>query len=188
MPRNWQINVESLVQVKGATDTAIANLTELGLAVEDITVSPHLEHDDMLLDASGRAPSDVQFFMGWCDINMTLGHFDPDVLETCINLSAAQIGAFGSIARAGTRLGNNVARFVAGYRFVGLNITSPVEARPWRFGHTYLTGTPVMVMPLGTKRSLVQLNWRAIAYQPDPYAIVSSATGTVAIWDRTADT
>ena len=48
---------------------------------------------------------------------------------------------------------------------MSVHIASPVEAKPWRFPTAYLTNRP-MELPLGTSRSLVILNWRAIPYKP----------------------
>ena len=147
--------------------------TQLGLADSPIAITIDVKYDDVIVDAWGQeVPIDVQMFGTEARISMTLVHFDPSVLRACIALSMGFPSAEGQVARAGTLMGGNQPRFTPGNNFIGLNIASPVAGLPWRFYQTWLTG-PSVDWPLGTKRSLVRLNWRAIPYPPgtppDPY-------------------
>ena len=71
----------------------------------------------------------------------------------------------------------------AGNRYISLNIFSPSEGKHWRFYHTYLTGPPV-VFPMGTRKSIVACNWRAIPYTIDPWQAGAGANNQI-IWDHT---
>ena len=187
MSRDIFINGESMVTVKSRSDSAIGSLSQLGLADSPIVVTPNFVTDDIIVDAWGPTiPMDVQTFLQDCTIRMTLVHFDPAVLEVCEMLSAGGASAVGSTVRAGTRMGGGVARFAAGNNFIGLNIASPVAGRPYRFYYAMLSG-PSVSWPLGTKRSIVQLNWRAIPFTVDPWNSGTGATGAV-VFDHTADT
>lgn len=179
MSRDFFINGESLVRVRGRADTGIASIQQLGLCEGPIVCSPSFIHDDMMVDAWGEMPADVQFMGATMDIRMTLIQFDKTILNICVALSAGGVPAEGQVARAGQRMGNNMARFAApqvnpatgynaGNNYIGLNINSPVYGLPWRFIYTYLTQKP-FEFPLGAKRSGVILNWRAICYVQDPY-------------------
>lgn len=190
MPRGFQINGESLVLVKGRADSAIGSLTQLGLSDADIDVDLEFMHEDIKVDAWGEAPPELQFFLAAANITMTLVHFDPVVLDVCIAESMAGAPAVGSTARAGALMGNGLPRFAPGgafgNHFIGLNIASPVAGKPWRFYYAYLARNPVKY-PLGTKRTITQLNWRAIPYTVDPWNGGLGATGAV-IWDNVLDT
>lgn len=185
MARDFHINGESLVLVKSRSDSALGSLQELGLASDKITCSPRFKHRDINVDAWGEAPADVQFMLAEVGISMTLIHYDRTILEACIALSTGSNTSEGVLPRAGTRLGGGVARFAAGNNYIGLNISSPVEGRPWRFYFCYLADTPFSY-PLGTEKSMVTLNWRAIPYTTDPYQGGVGAQGQV-LWDHELD-
>jgi len=191
MARDIFVNGETLVQVKGPSGSGIATLSELGLSVDPIRISPEFNRLDVMADAWGKAPFEEQWMLATVRVQMTLVHFDRAVLSTCVGLGMANATANGNttegvMARAGARMGNNVARFAAGNCFIGLNLTSPIAAIPWRFFYSFLD-TPPYIFPLGTERSLVTLNWRVIPYTQDPYNGGSGAAGYV-LWDHTADT
>lgn len=186
MARDFSINGESLVQVKGAAGTTIANLAELGLAEGPISVTLDLRHKDILLDAwGGEIPADVQVMLGAANIAMGLIHMDLAVLDECLRLSFGGPATMGQVSRAGTRLGANTARLAAGWKYVSLNISSPIAGRPWRFYNAYLTGPP-LVYPLGTEKSVAVLNWRAIPYTTDPWQGGVGAANQI-LFDRTLD-
>ncbi len=186
MARDFQIPGESLVLVKGAADSGIAVLSELGLADSSIHVRPNFVHQDINVDAWGpRIPADVQWFLSDVTINMTLVHYDNLILDICVQQSMASTGQFGTMGRAGQRMGNNTPRFGAGNRLVSLNITSPVLGQPWRFFFCYLSSPPVE-FPLGTQRSLIVMNWRAIPFTQDPYGGGTGALG-YPLWDNVLD-
>lgn len=192
MARDLFINGPTLVGVKGNVNTAVANLTGFGLSDMPIRVSLNSRHMDVNVDAfGGEVPFEIQYKLTDVNINMTLMHIDRDVLDVLIMESMGGAAAIGTLTGAGSRLGNNVARFAANWHYVSLNISSPVGGKPWRFYNAYLTGQP-MEIPLGTERSIFILNFRAIPYCQDPYAAGDDAEpgdgaeGYV-LWDHTLD-
>ncbi len=177
-----------MVAVKGRSDSAIPNLTNLGLTNPQgkVRVSLNLRHMDLLVDSWGNEiPVDVQWMLADATITMTLVHFDRTVFDTCQLLSMGNPSALGQVARAGNRLGGNSARFSVGNNFISLNISSPVGNKPWRFYTAYLTGN-AYEFPLGTERSELSLTWRAIPFSTDPYGGGTGAANTY-LWDHVAD-
>ena len=191
MARGFVINGESLILVKGRADSGIGALSELGLTDGPILVKPDYRHMDIQVDAyGGEVPPEVQYKLAFATVTMSLVHFDPAILAICQMESQAGAPSEGQVGRAGALMGNGVARFAAGgtlgNHYIGVNITSPVIGRPWRFLTAYMTGPPLQY-PLGTERSVVVVNWRAIPYQIDPYGGGVGAYGQY-IYDRTLDT
>lgn len=189
MARDIHINGESMVTVKGASDSAIGSLSQLGLAEGPIVVSLQFNHSDINVDAWGGLegpPVDVQWMLAEAIVNMDLIHFDRTVLEACLALSmgGASLATTGQMARAGSRLGNNKARFAAGINLMGLNIASPQEGKPWRFYHAYIVSG--YEYALGTKRTAARVTWRVIPYTQDPWNSGSGAAN-YQLWDHTAD-
>lgn len=186
MARDYFINGESLVKVKGGVNSGIATLSELGLADGPIRVSPELHHRPIQVDAAGgEVPPEEQYFCARARVSMTLVHFDRDVVDAVVRESMAGAAAIGQNARAGTRMGGGVARFAAGYHYVGVNILSPVGNKPWRFLHCRIDGS--LDTPLGTEKSTFTLNWVAIPYVVDPWNNGNGMAG-VAVWDHVLDT
>ena len=186
MSRDFFINGESLISVKGAAGSTIANLSELGLAEGPVSVTIDLRHLDINLDAWGnQIPADVQVMIAAANISMGLIHMDRSNLDECLRLSMGGPTSIGMVSRAGTRMGANTARFAAGWKYVSLNTYSPVAGKPWRFYNAYLTGPP-MVFPLGTEKSVSVLNWRAIPYTTDPWQGGAGAANQI-LWDHTLD-
>lgn len=189
MARDYQINGEVMVFVKSNPASTIGTLTQLGLSDSSISWAPVFKHMDIAVDAWGGdngPPPEVQCFLQEVNISMTLVHFDRAVLEECMRLSVGGGAVEGSLPRAGSRMGNNAARFAAGNNYIGLNLSGPVSNRPMRFYFAYLTGQPV-TYPIGTRRSVVSMNWRAIPYTQDPWNSGAGALGTV-IYDHVLDT
>jgi len=182
LSRTFYVNGETMVTVKSST----FSLSQLGLAEAPIAVSMDFRHKDVVLDAWGsEIPADVQFKLAACNIQMTLIHFDPAVLDQCLQNSMATTTAIGTTGRAGTLMGGGVGRFVAGNYYIGLNLASPVFGKPWRFFYAYLTQQP-MTFPLGTEKSITTLNWRAVPYTTDPWGGGTGALGAQ-LWDYNAD-
>ncbi len=178
MARGFIISGESMVTVKGRSDSlVIANLAQLGLTVDAITVG--LEFTQEAVDVDAWKETDVQTFLYAANISMNMIHFDEAVLEECVRLSAGSATVFGATSRMGTLLGGGAARFVPPNNYIGLNIASPVAALPWRFFYARLTTNPISY-PLGTRKSVVSLNWRAIAYTNDPWGGGSAQPTTTA--------
>lgn len=201
MARDFFINAESLVYVKGNTSTNIASLTQFGLPSEPIRVSPQFKHRDIKVNAWGEAPPEIQFMLAWVDIRMNLVHFDRAIMDTCITECMAGAPAIGQTPRAGARMGNGLARFQSvgpaqnqSNHFIGLNIASPVGNKPWRFYSAYLV---TWDFPLGAEASDVTMQWRAVPYPVtstppgDPAniqgGVILGAQGNI-IWDHTLDT
>lgn len=189
MARDYFINGETLVKAKGNVAGPIPALTEVGLAAGEIRISPTFRHSDIQVDAWGDGVPEVQFMLADINISMTLVHFDRTVLDYLMQESMAGSSAYGTVGtltRAGSRMGNGVARFAAGWHFVSLNLLSPVGAKPWRIYNAYLTGSPIM-LPLGTEKSQVSLQFRGIPYTPDPWNGGLGAQGQI-LWDHILDT
>ncbi len=201
MPTDFYINGEAMVSVKGGeqySGNLVGNLTQLGLSVGDVTVSPRFVHKSLYCDDFLDVPADEQWRLADATIQMTLVFFNSDVLDICIK--EAMAGGAGStvagrLGPAGTMMGGQRAIFASGNHFISLNIASPQASQPWRFPASHLAEQPV-IWPLGTKRSLVQLNWKAIPYQVPSSVLLSGnilipgevlSSGAV-LWYRTADT
>ena len=185
MARQYQVAGEGLVQVKNA---AIA-LAQLGLTDSSITIHFNFHHFDIHVDAWGGVqgpPPEIQLMLADVTISMSLVHFDAAVLNSCISESMGGAATVGTVQRAGSRMGNDVALQAANNRFIQLGISAPISGAPWRFFAAYLTNNP-LIFPVGAERSVAVCNWRAIPYPPggDPYNSGSGAGG-VAIWDRSA--
>lgn len=190
MARNYYVEGESMVMVKGRSDSIIANLSELGLTSEPIRISVQNHRLNIRVDAYGDGPPESQFMGAGATIQMTLVHFDKTVLNFCIQEAWGASPAFGALGHAGSLMGNGQPRFgpggINGNHFIGLNIISALGQLPWRFFYASLADNP-MVWPLGTERSLVQLTWQAFPYSIDPWNGGNGSFG-VPIWDHTADT
>jgi hypothetical protein len=190
MARDIFINGETLVLVKGRADSAIGAVSELGLAVDSIRIRQNFVYLPVQANAwGGSIPFEEQIMLQNCVISMTLVHFDPDVLDVCLNESLGGAASPGQVRRAGARMGNNLARFAGGGQtgnhYISLNLSSPVAGKPYRFYTSHLEGPPIE-MPLGTERSLVVLNWLAIPYTTDPYGGGSGANNAV-VYDHVLD-
>lgn len=183
MARGFVINGETMVAVKSSNFA----FTNLGLAEGPVTMTFDFRHKDVSLDAwGGEIPNDVQFKLAAVNINMTLIHYDPAVLDACIANSMGGAATVGTVGRAGTLLGGNgIARFATGNYYIGLNLASPVLGKPYCFLYAYLTQQPVSI-PLGTEKSLVTCNWRAIPYFTDPWNNGAGAAG-VPLWTNVSD-
>lgn len=184
MARTVFVNGESMVYVKGAAGTNIANISELGLSDNPIAITLNPRHKDVNLDAWGEAPMDVQWKLMDVQISIPLLQFDLAVLKECVRLSMGGANAAGRMGRAGTLLGNGLGRFVAGNKYVGLNIASPVGQNPWRFYFAYLVAP--MTFPTGTEKTTVRTEWRAIPYTTDPWQAGAGALN-YPIFDFTLD-
>lgn len=184
-----------MVLVKGPAGSAIAELTQLGLSEDSVGVDLDAKHQDIKVNAwgNGFVPAEEQVFIASAGVSMRLVNFDPDVLEECYRLGMAA-PVFGQAGRTGARMGGNNARFAAGNNYIGLNITSPVSNRPYRFFYARLTSR--LVLPHGTERQVATATWLAIPFTNDPFgggtAQPNTAAGTgslgAQIWDHTLDT
>lgn len=186
MARQFYINGESMILVKGASNTAIGTLSQLGLTSDPIQVSVEYRTLEIQVDAYGRVPPEAQSMGMVARIQMNLVHFDVSVLNACIQATNANAPAVGALGHAGTLMGGGVARFQPGNNYIGLNIQSAIGTQPWRFYYAYLANNPLQ-WPLGAERSIVPLTWYAVPYSVDPWNNGQGSYGVV-LWDNTLDT
>ena len=189
MARSYFVNGEALVRVKaGAHISSPASMANsaavtLGIAETGIEISPKYAHFDVLTDQQGtQVPAEIMSELVEAKIHMTLIHFDPDVLDVCLSEGLGGYSFSNATATensAGMVLGRNQALLASGNHFMSLGITSPVASKPWRFQAAFLEQNP-MEWPLGTLRSKVRLNWRAIVY------VNTNGTKTNTVWDYNA--
>src|SRR4051812_1952788 len=114
MTRNYYVNGETIIKVKGRSDSSIANLTELGLTDHSIRISIINHRLKIRVDSMGDAPPESQFMGAQATVNMTLVHFDSDVSDFCVQESWGNSPAFGQLGHAGSLMGNGLARFAPG--------------------------------------------------------------------------
>lgn len=188
MSRAFYINGESMILVKGRSDSSIGTLSQLGMTSEPIRVQQDYKHLQIGVDAYGEVPPDLQGMGMMARVDMTLVHFDSTVLAACVS-EAIVAPAEGQLGHAGALLGNGAVRFapgiLTGNKLIGLNIQSAIGAQPWRFLYTALLGQP-LVWPLGAARSLVQVSFVAIPYSADPWNAGQGSYG-VTLFDHTLD-
>lgn len=210
MPRDFIINGEALVRVRfgnhiisgsvgalGSTTVPVGAdtpLYELGLATEGIIVSPHLYHKNVHVNDFGGQegpPSEVIPFPPECNITMTLIHYDHEVLDACVaeshggKIPSTRGPTAGTLhGSTGIPLGCGRPLGASGNHYISVNISSPQLDFPWRFPASYLL-TPPLEIPVGTKASVVQLNWKAIPYQTMVSGEIRSSGATT--WDHGAD-
>lgn len=197
MARDYYIFGESIVKVKFGyhvpprasggfvgSVTADSNLSELGLAVGPITVSPQWNHTPITPDDYGPGVP-AELLADGCSevrVGMTLVHYDEVVLEHCISESMGftpsldynDLGLLAGVqAAAGQPHGGFHDYYASGWRYLGVNVVpgSPgVFIKGWRFRACVLAAPPQRI-PLGTRRSLVELEFRAIPYRPPAVAV-----------------
>ena len=189
MARTYKVYGETMVKVKGRSDSPIAALSELGLTSDPITITVEYKHLEIGVNAYGQVPPELQGMGMMARVNMTLVHFDQDVLDACLAEALAGSPGFGQLGHAGALMGNGLPRFAPGgangNHFIGLNLISALGAPPWRFLYAQLAGQP-MTYPIGAERSLVQLQWTAFPYSQDPWNNGNGSYG-VTVFDRTPD-
>lgn len=199
MARDFLIPGEAMVFVRGPASSSIAgNGNQLGLSEDQIRVAPKFKYKDINVNAWGsdQVPVDVQRFLAWVDISMNLVHFDRDFLDECKRLMMGGT-LIGRTGRTGSRIGAGLGRWVQGNNYIGIAISSPVVAKPWRFWYCHMTEDPVEY-PIGTERSVVAVNFRAIPYTADPwgggtetprtqpFTTAGQGSGEAVIWDHAA--
>ena len=147
-----------------------ANVLELGLATEPILVRPRNVHQNVRSEDFGpEIPPEIQTMLAECDISMKLIHYDRLVMEACVGESMggttnSVLGDLdGTLAAAGSLMGNGRAPGSSGCHYISLNISSPQGLRPWRFPTAFLSQRPVEI-PFSTSRSITLFEWRAVPY------------------------
>jgi len=166
-------NVTELERVLEAEPNFIQtfpSMFELGLAQEGISISPRSFHKDINVDDFGPdVPPEIMYNLTDVGIRMKMIHYDNTVLKLAIAESFAGGAGLdvpeGVLAPAGSMMGRGKPLFASGNHFVSMSILSPVLREPWHFPTCYLREQP-FEYPLGTEKSVVDLNWRAIPYVP----------------------
>ena len=152
----------------------IASLSELGLTDRDgiVRIMPEWRHRDVRVDDFGpEVPAEIQWQLASVRVSMTLVHYDRSVLDQCMmeamgGSASGPLQAFaaaGVLVPAGQTLGRYKAMFSSGNHYISLNIDSRNSFYPWRIRTCYLEAPPLKI-PLGTRRSHVELSWRGIPY------------------------
>lgn len=138
---------------------------ELGLSEDQIRITPRFVHKDIRVDDFGdEVPAEVMAKLAEITITMKLIHYDPSILDVCIAESLGGNAILGTeMTGAGALMGQNVIPGGEGNHFIGLSLMSPVLNKPNFFPTSYLAVRPVEI-PLGTERTVVLCNWRAIPY------------------------
>ena len=187
MARSFVINGETMVKVKGGAHLlrpplagVVGELTELGLSSESIRVTPtYYQAYVPTADFGPNAPAEVMWNMAHVDIGMVLVHYDRLASDICMAESmGGQVNALpaGVMQPAGQMLGRGLQPLASGCHYLSLNLLSPVLDVPWRFPTAYLTAPPQEI-PLGTSRTMLALNWRAVCYVPPILSGHHSLTG-----------
>lgn len=181
MARQFNIAGQSLVQVIGPAGSlfpgtwgppvgpGLAGGAQLGLSVDPIEVTVLINSEPVIVDAYGKNnPIDEQVYGGEAMMRMNLVHFDPVFLGEVVRLSLGGT-AEGLLGTAGHLRGNNSVLGSSTNRLMCLSITSPLgNFLPYTFHAAYLKDQPIR-FPFGAERTIVQLEWRALAYTIDPW-------------------
>lgn len=171
MSRDFAINGETLVKLKGSVNSFLNDPVELGLASDSIVVSFDYQHKPVFVDDFGPyVPAEQRVMMATADIRMNLIHYERDYLQAALaeSLGGQYISLIGGtpggiLNPAGTLLANGLRQFASGNHYISLNLLSPVYSTPWRFPTTFLCETPVEI-PLGTSVSILKLHFKAVPY------------------------
>lgn len=160
---------EVLVTVKGAGGSALASVQQLGYCESAPSWNPSWQGLDVIVNAFGQGPAEVQQMALMATLSLPLVYFDAAVLDAMISESTGGAGA-GANSYAGKRLGGGQPLYSAGCHFFSIGLSSPVAAKPYTFLACHLTGQPIS-FPVGAERSIVQVNLRAISYNPTPTSL-----------------
>lgn len=189
MARAYYTNGESMVLVKGRSDSTIGTLSQLGLTDSPIEILLDYKHLSIGVDAYGYVPPELQGMGMMARINMQLVHFDENILQACVQESLAA-PAEGQLGHAGALIGNGQPLFtpgvLTGNKFISLNIQSAIGQQPWRFPTCCLLEQPLR-WPLGAERSLVKISFLAVPYSADPWNNGNGSYG-VTLYDHVLDT
>lgn len=199
MTRAYQIYGEFMVNVRGGQHLPSSvggfnnnKIAQLGLTSEAVTIVPRFRHKEIYTDDYGKEiPAELMCYMADAQVNITLVHYDEDVLQICMQEtmgggdgSFSVLGNDGIMPRGGRLLGNNISMYFSGNHYLSVSLFPAASVKGWRFTSCYLNSQP-LVIPVGAERSLVQLSFRAI-----PYSTMTSgevlASGVV-LWDRIPD-
>lgn len=203
MTAAFNVNGETLLRVKGGAhmgNAPIGTLSDLGLSMGTVEVSPSFYYHDVKADDFGpNVPVDVQWMLSQVLIKTTLLWYDRDVLDCALNesmgggggrlfLNAAKDlgpGRIGTVGPTGQLLGCRNRIHASGNHFFSLNLTSPVLGKPWRFLRCHFTDRPV-IRKIGTAVTMADITIRALPYA-DPYRSGNPNGGPPPPWSFTQD-
>mgnify|MGYP001589051062 CR=1 FL=1 len=181
MSMGFSINGPCLVKVKGRSNSLITSLSDLGLAESEIRVLPRMKHQGIKVDCTGsEVDVDEQWMFADALIKMKLVYFDREVMDNVMLMGMGQ-SAFTGMAEAGTLMGGGAAAD-SDVKYLSLSLLSPVGNKPWHFPHVRLTDQ--LEVPLGTKRSVWDVTFRAVPYGP----FADGRFFQIALWDYSPDT
>jgi len=195
MGRTFNPYGETIILVRGNGSLGLngdPQTQELGLCVQDgLKVIPRFYHKDIKCDDFGPdVGPEVMWNLGEVLIQMTLVHYDEEVLKSCMDNSMCGSDD-GTLAPAGRLMGGSRALDLSSEfdgqenNFIGLYLLSISDVtRPWHFLATYLTTPYPVEIPIGVDRSLVKLNWRAIPYKAGITGTFELSSNGVKLWDR----
>lgn len=188
--RDFQIYGEALISVRGNGNLGSGGGSikwELGLAEGPITITPAYHHNPVNTEDFADVPVDMQWMLDEVSIRTRLIHYDPLVLSWTLaesrggiwtNHTAPQIvngvptllpglgnTKEGAYVGAGSLLGKGLPLLASGNNFVRLYVESATQVMPWRFLSVYVP-TPPLEIPLGTEKTGLEIEWRAIPYCP----------------------
>ncbi len=194
MTRSFIVPGETLIAVRGGAHMSggpIGDVSELGLAVEEVRVIPQFSLKDIRVDDFGPdVPAEVMWMLASVRIQATLIHFDSEVLDTMLDETMGGPG-FNVVAQdliirrnrilapGGLLLGGRKPMYASGNHFfsVTLNNTFYGSGNPWRFRKCHLMETPV-IFPVGTNAQACEINIRAIPYwSPVTVSVAGSGEG-----------
>jgi hypothetical protein len=212
--RDFQIFGESLVTVLGngalaaprSSSSPEAGLWELGLTSEKITITPRFYHQEIHCDDFGHSvPAELMWNLADVNIRMTLIHYDSVVLNDCFIESMAggkskdALPIPGTMAACGTMMGGYKDVGEPGCHYISLNIISALIGGDllgsqlpdnWHFRAAYIS-TPPLEIPIGTEKTIVVLNWRAIPYvspsNSNPSSTIELKSQGNIVWDEDID-
>lgn len=201
MGRDFQVDYEVMVRVKGSVQSYIFEPMDLGLCSEGISITPAWKHKDINVDDFGPdVPAEILCMMAEVSISIPLIHYDPDVLNACLSESLGGfqtttgendnilIPAPGIMMPAGTPLGGGVELYGSGNHYISLSLCSAISGGSFHFPAAFMTKAP-MTLKLGQKTRIAMTTWRAIPYvsfaqNAGPEGISSSG---VILWDTDID-
>ena len=199
---------------KHLSGQALGSVSELGLCSDQVKITPTFTHEDIQCNDFGpKAPPDVMARLADVRLQMTLIHYDEDVLDALMNESTGGGSYFqvlgnnflhpaGMLAPNGTPLGGGRPMYMSGNHLVSIGVTSPDLGKSYTFVSCYMDEQPC-VIPLGSEASQVEVTFRAIPYVPIyqsgdrgqssietftvdgvPYSFTEPLSSGVQIWGR----
>lgn len=197
MSRDFIVPGPCMVYVKGEDKpgSGLRQRKELGLSEGPIQVSLNIRHKKIMAsDYGSEVPAEMLWMLVDATIQMSLVHYDVNVLDDCIKASMAGSSP-SSLNGAGIPMGGNVDNLDEGCHYISLNLypvgtPTAVVISPYRFFSSFLTGS-FGAIPLGTERSVIPLTWQAIPYKalpiPSDGSVPELTSANAILYDRSLD-